>query len=190
MNKAFLDQKDFKDKQDKNEYYNGKAGTKYGIYNTYKNCFQFRICEDSPHLALARLYYMIGKGAGHPKFDPRAISNAKRSVEEILASKLINLCSTPSELTENYHFADFHFSKQDCIKFFNMTLHTYRKEDQTYSASDADTIAARLYEDFTIAHDTNPSDTLPAKLHKEIIKTIEETVQKLTNTASKSESEV
>ena len=41
------------------EYYRGRNGRKYGIWNTAKKCFQFGIAEDTPMLAEARLFYMI-----------------------------------------------------------------------------------------------------------------------------------
>ena len=45
------------------EYYRGRNGRKYGIWNTAKKCFQFGIAEDTPMLAEARLFYMIGDDA-------------------------------------------------------------------------------------------------------------------------------
>ena len=38
------------------EYYRGRNGRKYGIWNTSKKCFQFGIAEDTPMLAEARLF--------------------------------------------------------------------------------------------------------------------------------------
>lgn len=35
------------------EYYRGRNGRKYGIWNTSKKCFQFGIAEDTPMLAEA-----------------------------------------------------------------------------------------------------------------------------------------
>lgn len=42
------------------EYYRGKPNTKYGIWNDMSKQFQFNISEDTPFLAIARLYQKIG----------------------------------------------------------------------------------------------------------------------------------
>ena len=55
------------------EYYRGRNGRKYGIWNTAKKCFQFGISEDSPMLAEARLFYMIGDDARKWGFTVKAI---------------------------------------------------------------------------------------------------------------------
>lgn len=41
-------------KQD--EYYHGREGRKYGIWNSARKCFQFGICEDTPQRAVHRLF--------------------------------------------------------------------------------------------------------------------------------------
>jgi len=55
------------------EYYRGRNGRKYGIWNTAKKCFQFGIAEDTPMLAEARLFYMIGDDARKWRFTAKAI---------------------------------------------------------------------------------------------------------------------
>lgn len=55
------------------EYYRGRNGRKYGIWNTSKKCFQFGIAEDTPMLAEARLFYMIGDDARKWRFTVKAI---------------------------------------------------------------------------------------------------------------------
>lgn len=60
-------------KKDRNEYYRGWKGQKYGIYNTKAKRFQFGICEDTPMLAEARLFQMIGDDARKWRFEPRAL---------------------------------------------------------------------------------------------------------------------
>ena len=55
------------------EYYRGRNGRKYGIWNTAKKCFQFGISEDSPMLAEARLFFMIGDDARMWRFTVKAI---------------------------------------------------------------------------------------------------------------------
>ena len=55
------------------EYYRGRNGRKYGIWNTVKKCFQFGIAEDTPMLAESRLFYMIGDDALKCRFTAKAI---------------------------------------------------------------------------------------------------------------------
>ena len=42
------------------EYYRGKPNVRYGIWNSVSKQFQFNISEDTPFLAIARLYQKIG----------------------------------------------------------------------------------------------------------------------------------
>lgn len=56
----------------RNEYYQGKTGRKYGIWNNVKKRFQFGICEDTPALAEARLFQKIGDDARKWRFEPKA----------------------------------------------------------------------------------------------------------------------
>lgn len=60
-------------KKNRHEYYRGKPGVKYGIYNTSAKCFQFDIREDTPALAQARLFQKIGDDAHKWRFEPRAL---------------------------------------------------------------------------------------------------------------------
>lgn len=46
---------------------------KYGIWNVSAKCFQFGICEDTPMLAVARLYQKIGDDAKKWRFEPRML---------------------------------------------------------------------------------------------------------------------
>lgn len=62
--------------KDRTEYYRGKPGEKYGIYNTTRKCFQFGICEDTPMLAEARLFQIIGDDAKKWRFTPRRLCAA------------------------------------------------------------------------------------------------------------------
>lgn len=59
------------------EYFHGKPGVKYGIYNTYKKQFQFGIAEDTPMLAEARLFQKIGQDARKWRFETRRIATKK-----------------------------------------------------------------------------------------------------------------
>lgn len=60
-------------KKNHKEYYRGKPGEKYGIYNTAAKCFQFGIREDTPMLAEARLFQLIGDDARKWRFEPRRL---------------------------------------------------------------------------------------------------------------------
>lgn len=53
------------------EYYRGKNGNKYGIYNKSTKKFVFGICEDTPMLAEARLFQKIGDDARKWRFEAR-----------------------------------------------------------------------------------------------------------------------
>ncbi len=61
----------------KSTYYQGVSGQKYGIWNTQRKCWQFGICEDTPMLAMARLFQKIGDDAGKWRFDPRPLPKEK-----------------------------------------------------------------------------------------------------------------
>ena len=49
-------------------YTKGKANTKFGIFNTHTKQFEFDICEDTPMLAEARLFCLIGEKAMDSKY--------------------------------------------------------------------------------------------------------------------------
>lgn len=66
------------------EYHHGKKDTKYGIYNTTTKKFQFGISEDTPMLAVARLYQKIGDDAKKWRFEPRPIPVVKENKSEVL----------------------------------------------------------------------------------------------------------
>ena len=54
-------------------YQRGISGIKWGIWNTMSHCFQFEISEDTPMLAVARLYQKIGDDARKWRFEPRQL---------------------------------------------------------------------------------------------------------------------
>ena len=54
-------------------YQHGISGIKWGIWNCQKRCFQFDIREDTPMLAVARLYQKIGDDAKKWRFEPRQL---------------------------------------------------------------------------------------------------------------------
>lgn len=59
------------------EYWRGKPGAKYGIWNDVEKKFQFGICEDTPALADARLAQKIGRGSHKHRFQARRIQEVK-----------------------------------------------------------------------------------------------------------------
>jgi hypothetical protein len=62
-------------------YQRGISGIKWGIWNCQKKCFQFDICEDTPMLAMARLYQKIGDDARKWRFEPRQMPKPTKEVE-------------------------------------------------------------------------------------------------------------
>ena len=62
----------------RNVYYHGVPGKKYGIYNGVAKQFQFDVCEDTPMLAIARLYQKIGDDAKKYRFEPRMLPEVKQ----------------------------------------------------------------------------------------------------------------
>lgn len=54
-------------------YHRGLPGKKYGIWNNAKRCWQFGISEDTPMLAVARLYKILGNAAKQKIFEPREL---------------------------------------------------------------------------------------------------------------------
>ena len=58
-------------------YYCGIPGAKFGIWNRQKCGFQFGISEDTPMLAEARLFQIIGDDARKWKFEARRIPEWK-----------------------------------------------------------------------------------------------------------------
>ena len=61
------------------EYYSGKPGSKYGIWNYAKKKYQFGICEDTPVLAVARLFQKIGDDARKWRFEPRRLPDTEQN---------------------------------------------------------------------------------------------------------------
>ena len=54
-------------------YYRGIPGVKWGIWNRGKRQYQFGISEDTPMLAEARLFQLIGDDARKWKFEVRKL---------------------------------------------------------------------------------------------------------------------
>lgn len=61
-------------------YLKGIPGKKYGIWNTVTKRFQFGISEDTPMLAVARLYQKIGDDAKKWRFEARELPEKKTRI--------------------------------------------------------------------------------------------------------------
>ena len=59
-------------------YYHGIQGKKFGFFNGAVKQFQFDVCEDTPMLAMARLYQKIGADAKDKRFEPRMLPEVAR----------------------------------------------------------------------------------------------------------------
>ncbi len=71
------------------EYYRGKANIKYGIWNDVSKQFQFNISEDTPFLAIARLYQKIGDDAKKARFEPKRLPEKR---DKVLRDTVAELC--------------------------------------------------------------------------------------------------
>lgn len=84
-------------------YFRGVPGRKWGIWNTWKKCWQFGISEDTPMLAEARLFQRIGDDAKKVRFEPRQLPAAAIPVTgQTPGGKGGVKCDTPCDLC---HFA-------------------------------------------------------------------------------------
>lgn len=54
-------------------YHRGIPGARWGIWNRERKMFQFGISEDTPMLAEARLFQLIGDDARKWKFEARKL---------------------------------------------------------------------------------------------------------------------
>ena len=59
-------------------YYRGIPGVKWGIWNRQKKQYQFDISEDTPMLAEARLFQLIGDDARKWKFEAKRLNGSER----------------------------------------------------------------------------------------------------------------
>ena len=71
------------------DYYRGKPGKKYGIWNAMKKEFQFGICEDTPMLAMARLHQKIGDDARKYRFEPRMLPDNLVKVQSSISEEAL-----------------------------------------------------------------------------------------------------
>ena len=69
------------------EYWQGKPGAQYGIWNDVKKEFQFGICEDTPALAEARLKQKIGRDRHTWRFSVRRLPGNAQQREKVLANE-------------------------------------------------------------------------------------------------------
>lgn len=68
------------------EYWCGKPGTQYGIWNDVKKEFQFGICEDTPALAEARLGKQKIRDSHKWRFSVRRLPNDPLHRAKVLAN--------------------------------------------------------------------------------------------------------
>ena len=66
-------------------YQRGVPGAKWGIWNCSRKEFQFDICEDTPMLAVARLFQKIGDDARQWRFEPRQLRAVSSWRQELLS---------------------------------------------------------------------------------------------------------
>lgn len=57
----------------RSEWIHGRNGARYGVWNTVKKVFQFGISEETPMLAEARLFQIIGEDARKWRFEIRRL---------------------------------------------------------------------------------------------------------------------
>lgn len=54
-------------------YHQGEPGRKYGMWDRQQKKFVFGICEDTPMLAVARLFQRLGNEARKYRMEPREL---------------------------------------------------------------------------------------------------------------------
>lgn len=62
-------------------YKHGVKGVKWGIWNRKTKRFCYGICEDTPMLAEARLFQVIGDNARKWKFEPKRLPDGRKTDE-------------------------------------------------------------------------------------------------------------
>ena len=85
-------------------YQMGAKGAKWGIWNRRKKEWQFRICEDTPMLAEARLYQMIGDKAWRWRYKARRLpTNLQKKYDRpaIILNALRIVTAERDQLREN-----------------------------------------------------------------------------------------
>lgn len=58
-------------------YHQGIPGQRYGIYDPVTHRWQYNIQEDTPMLAVARLYQKLGAEAKKTGYEPRPLPKAR-----------------------------------------------------------------------------------------------------------------
>ena len=79
---TFMANKEVMFDMNRTEYYRGKPNTRYGIWNDVSKQFQFNISEDTPFLAIARLYQKIGDDAKKARFEPKKLPEKENNHAE------------------------------------------------------------------------------------------------------------
>ena len=78
------------------EYYRGQKGRKYGIYNAKTRVFVFGIREDTPMLAEARLHQLIGDDARKWRFEARALPPDGLTARYVITDEIHNEKRSPA----------------------------------------------------------------------------------------------
>ena len=54
-------------------YYHGTPGKRYGVFDPATKSWKYGINEETPMLAMARLYQRVGAKAKHSGYEPREL---------------------------------------------------------------------------------------------------------------------
>lgn len=65
-------------------YFQGEQGAKYGIWDTKERSWKHDICEDTPMIAMARLYQHLGSSAKRSGCEARKLPKYKNNAKEVL----------------------------------------------------------------------------------------------------------
>lgn len=60
-------------------YWKGVPGSAWSIWDKTVHLWVGTICEETPMLATARLYQMLGEKAKDPRYEPRMTPSARRN---------------------------------------------------------------------------------------------------------------
>lgn len=80
----------------KEVYWKGVQGKLWGILDTVKQMWIYGICEDTPMLAEARLYQIIGKEAREHRYEPRMLPDGiRKSMGDTIPTNPVPLTTIP-----------------------------------------------------------------------------------------------
>ena len=114
-------------RKDRHEYYRGRKGQKYGIYNTAAKRFQFGIREDTPMLAEARLFQMIGDDARKYRFEPRALPPDGLTAKCTIIDEIHETCAGEKPPASRKASVHLYYSKEEAAMLYDL-LHSEMEE--------------------------------------------------------------